>query len=295
MGSEPVVPMDPEDYAAVLTNEVHYQLHVRNDPGEADAVFRRGIEKHPGNATIVLRYARFLSDRHRPDEAEAVLTAGVAASPNDGRILCGYARFLWDVRADADRADAYYRRAIAAPDPEDRVVRGVVRHSFPHHITHLESYAVFLEIARHDSDGTEACYRRLIEELGWASHIRRYALYLHTVRQDFDRAETEYRRAVNADPLGALNLGNFAVFLQTVRRDADEAEAYFIRAVAADPEGADHEILEANYRFFLNTVRHEAEASDARKRASEAEPNVLACFEERDGYLLEIWARQVGR
>lgn len=119
------------------------------------------------------------------EAAERCMAAALEAEPDNAVSLGNYANFLCDERRDLDRAEAMYRRAIAA-DPE---------------ALFLCNFATFLCDERRDLDGAEASYQAALElDPEHALSLCNYATFLFEERGDAAAAEAMYRRAAEAAP-----------------------------------------------------------------------------------------------
>ncbi len=228
-----------------------------NDPDQAEAIYRRGLEQFPTSAPLLGNFALFLEKfRKDYDGAEEHYRRALAADPEHANLLGNYANFLKKIRKDYDGAEEHYRRALAA-DPE--------------HANHLGNYANFLQDIRKDYDGAEEHYRRaLAADPEQANHLGNYASFLRNIRKNYDGAEEHYRRALAADPEHANHLGNYANFLKKIRKDYDGAEEHYRRALAADPEDAN---ILGNYANFLQDIRKNYDGAEEHyRRALAADP-----------------------
>lgn len=130
--------------------------------------------------------------------------------------LVRYAQFLEQERADYDKAERYYERALEANPKEPSV---------------LVPYADFLNRKRNDSDKAEKYFTRAIE-IDPNNHpaLTSYAHLLHKAGRDLDKAEELYARAIKAEPKDPYALERFAEFLRDIRGDYEKAEQFQTRA-----------------------------------------------------------------
>lgn len=129
--------------------------------------------------------------------------------------LVRYAQFLEQERADYDKAERYYERALEANPKEPSV---------------LVPYADFLNRKRNDSDKAEKYFTRAIE-IDPNNHpaLTSYAHLLHKAGRDLDKAEELYARAIKAEPKDPYALERFAEFLRDIRGDYEKAEQFQTR------------------------------------------------------------------
>jgi len=264
----------------------------KDDPDQADAIYRRGLSQFPSSVQLLGDYAVFLTDiRKDHDGAEERFWRALALDPEHANNLGNYALFLKNIRKDYDGAEEHYQRALAV-DPENVNILGnyaafveMIRKDYdgaeeryrralalnPEHVNHLGNYASFLWTARKDYDGAEGHYRHaLAVDPEIANFLGQYANFLRTVRKDYDGAEEHYRRALAVDPEHATNLGNYAVFLSDIRKDYDGAEASYQRALAVDPERAN---VLGNYAVLLEMIRKDYDgAEEHHRRALAVDP-----------------------
>ncbi len=273
----------------------------KDDPDQADAIFRHGLGQFPSSAQLLGDYAVFLTDIRRDyDRAEERFRRALDLDPEHANNLGNYALFLKNIRKEYDGAEEYYRRALAV-DPEnvnilgnyaillsdnrkdydraeERLSRALALN--PEHVNHLGNYANFLWIVRKGYDGAEEHYRRaLAVDPENANFLSQYANFLRTVRKDYDGAEEHYRRALAVDPENSNHLGNYAVFLSDIRKDYDGAEERYRRALAVDPEDAN---LLGNYAVLLEMIRKDYEGAEEHYRRALAvdseDANLLGNF-----------------
>jgi len=239
-----------------LISDDGYRFEQKREEAAAEDRYRAALEVDPDHGPTLRRYAALLEAEGRLDEAEACLRRAVELAPRDGwahgllarfltrqrralgaaddhyreaiaaglhdpKWLGEYARFLHEKCDDSERAERYWRRAIAADASPDVLI----------------DYARFLESRRPD----EA--ERLIQRAIAASPddiypVRQHARFLEDVRDDLDAAESEYRRAVDRAPNDALTLDAYARFLERRRGDDLRAASFYLRAARAEPARA---------------------------------------------------------
>ncbi|MBJ7417771.1 MAG: tetratricopeptide repeat protein [Niveispirillum sp.] len=211
-----------EDSALLLGALAAELVEFREQPDEAEQLYRRAIDADPNNAIYLGNFANFLRrTRKRDDEAEQFYRRAVESNPNYAVHLGNLASFLADVRKQYDEAEQLFRRAVEVD---------------PHYATHLGNFASFLTDVRKQHDEAEQFYRRALEaDPNNAIHLGNFAIFLSEVRKQHDAAEQFYQRAIEADPNYSVHLGNFATFLDHIQKKHEEAENYYRRAVKADP------------------------------------------------------------
>ncbi|OAY52813.1 uncharacterized protein LOC110613552 [Manihot esculenta] len=103
-----------------------------------DAYYQKMISADPGNALLLVNYAKFLKEVRRDmDRAEELCGRAILANPNDGNVLSMYGDLVWQKERDAQRAESYYDQAVKT-SPENCYI--------------LASYARFLWDAEEDDE-----------------------------------------------------------------------------------------------------------------------------------------------
>jgi Tfp pilus assembly protein PilF/NAD-dependent SIR2 family protein deacetylase len=199
--------------------------HEKTNPGKADIIYQKGIEKFPQSFGLLGNYANFLKNiRKDYDQAEKYYRLALEKDPNHATNLGNYANFLKNIRKDYDQAEKYYRLALEKD---------------PNHANNLGNYANFLDNICKDYDQAEKYYRLALEkDPNHANNLGNYTLFLYDIRKDYDQAEKYFRLALEKDPNHVANLGNYANFLKNIRKDYDQAEKYYRLALEKDPNHA---------------------------------------------------------
>lgn len=218
-----------------------------------EASFAAALEAAPRDATIRVRFARFLAvGLGQLERAEAEYENAQQLAPGDPAVLRDYARFALDYLRDAARAEKLLGQAL---------------HQELRNADTLRALGDFLARAHGDLDEAENCLRLAIEiEPNKPRNYVEYAKFLWRRRGRLEEAEAQLRRASELKPESASALAVLAYFLavgarrldpaqQTLARAAriapGDAEVAFARAALAELKG-DLDDAEAHYRKAID-------------------------------------------
>jgi Tfp pilus assembly protein PilF len=209
-------------------------------PQAKEAIFERGVERHPQSALLAANYARFLTrELGRHDRAQELFERAIELEPTLAANLGNYATLLTDIKGEHDRAEELYRRALAL-DPADGAT--------------TTAFADFLRHVRHDLDAAEALYQRaaqLAPESGPV--LANLASFLTGERGEHARAAELYERALRHAPDDPEILLNYATLLADDIGDEPAAERLYQRALVLDP--ANPSLLGSVAELYLRTGR----------------------------------------
>ena len=224
----------------------------REEAVALDARFRAAMAEHPRDASLLAKYAQFLSvGRRDHDGAEHHFNRAIDADPQNDEALRLFASFLSDIRRDDDRAEDCYRLAIRAnfESPET-----------------MCAYAEFLWHARGDFETAGECFQVAVDAAPRdARALMRYARFLRNVQRNDDAAYALLKLAVASagdDPTPVVALADF---LASRRETLDKAEAHFDRAIEIAPNSADTRIAAAQFH-----ARHKSDLDAAQRHFDHA-------------------------
>lgn len=221
----------PSDPAALIPPR---RLLRREEAVALDAQFRAAIADNPRDASLLARYAQFLSvGRRDHDGAEHHFNRAIDADPQNEEALRLFAAFLSDIRRDDDRAEDCYRLAIRAnfENPET-----------------MCAYAEFLWRARGDFETAGECFQVAVDAAPRdATALMRFARFLRNVQRNDDAAFALLKLAsasAGDDPKPMVAL---AEFLAARDKDLEKAEATFERALSIAPDSAETRVAAARF------------------------------------------------
>ena len=258
-----------------------------------EAAFMAAIEDLPSDASLRLRFARFLAVGARDaGRAEQAFEAAIDLAPESVEALRDYARFAIEQLQDAPRAERLLTKALNLDLRNADTLRAL---------------ASFLLRARGDLDEAENCFRLAIEVApDAAENLIAYARFLEERRGRREAAEAYLRRAAESESANARALAELAVFRaaqannfdsaekmlqRAVQLDAEDAAVFYARAMLAERKGdldAAEEAFEGalsrnptdvrahlSFARFLRHRRCDLEAADAQhRRAAAAAPDL---------------------
>ncbi len=95
------------EYAWAKVDEA--RKYQETDPGKADTIYQKGVERFHDDSWLLMNYAIFLQDiRKDPDKADEFFKRAIDAQPDNAYTLTRYAEFLRDIREDPDKAEEFY-------------------------------------------------------------------------------------------------------------------------------------------------------------------------------------------
>jgi tetratricopeptide (TPR) repeat protein len=200
------------EYSWAIVDEA--RKYEETDPGKADTIYLKGVERFHNDSWLLTCYAEFLKNiLNDPDKAEEFYKKAVDAESDYGFALNRYAEFLNDIRKDPDKAEEFYKKAVDAE---------------PDYVYALGRYAEFLNDIRKDPDKAEEFYKKAVDaEPVDIFALTNYAGFLNDIRNAPDKAEEFYNRAIDAEPDNVYALTHYAGFLDDIRKDPDKvAELY---------------------------------------------------------------------
>lgn len=278
-----------------------------DDPDQAEAIFKKGIEQFPKSGGLLAEYARFVRRvRRNKPAALSLYEQATKLDSDDPFLLADFANFLYLFVQDYDRAEAIYR-SITEPDPGDYMVSVM--------------YADFLDNARAKHDDAEKQYERTLavypNEAFVLVHFARFLFRVRKIRDrakdlllrantiapsdaycltelailteldgDLDQAEQYYSQALDADGGNSYPLRCYAQFLSDYRKNYEKAEEFFQRSIDADRFDPGQRVI---YAHFLVDIRQEParaqEQLDTALQLSPDDPEVLRPY---IGFLREV-------
>ncbi|MEE9554325.1 MAG: SIR2 family protein [candidate division Zixibacteria bacterium] len=123
------------------------QKYEKSDPDKAERIYVAGLDKFPGSADFLNRYAAFLyTHRKFYDKAEDYFKMNAEGNPNNPNYLGNYALVLHNIRKDFNNAAKYYEKAIQAD---------------PGHANNMGNYAGLLLLQGNYDRGIEYCEKAL--------------------------------------------------------------------------------------------------------------------------------------
>ncbi|MEM9724747.1 MAG: tetratricopeptide repeat protein [Pseudomonadota bacterium] len=251
----------------------------KDELDDAEAHYRRAIEKAPGNVRARLAFAAFLERRRGDlDAAERLLRETMESAAHLAAPATAYGRFLASARGDRAAAEQTLRNAVSA-EPFDADA--------------LAALAVQLAPNESDAEEVEDLFRDALALAPRSAQIlRAYGAFLAERKGDLDGAEAQFRAAVEMDPLSADNHDAYAQFLHTMREDAEEAEVYYREALRLAPDRT--ETLNRITGFLRETKRDLDEAESFYRRALDANPRDAHALARSAQFLLSKGRRQEG-
>jgi tetratricopeptide (TPR) repeat protein len=241
--ADAVARIETADWWAV---ELEARRFRRTDPEQADAIYRKGLERLPNSAELASNYAMFLMNTLKDyDRAEEVVGHAVDIAPTSASTLSAQAILLTKAHNRHDAAEELFKRALDA-DPESNFA--------------LSSFAMFSAGIRGDYDLAEMLFKRAIALQPTAYALGQYAGLLLDVRRDYARAEDYFQRSIASDASNAYILVRFAELLARFRDDEKRAQEFYERAIALEPD----EVYPLyNYATFHSKVRRDFHQADA--------------------------------
>ena len=89
------------------------RARAQRDISAAEAIYREGLAKHPGNGDLMSALGEFLADEKQAfDEAENLIRSAYEKDPENHVRLHDYGVFLWSSRGDGKRAEPLLRWAV---------------------------------------------------------------------------------------------------------------------------------------------------------------------------------------
>ena len=222
--------------------EIDAGKYKEQQPEKAEEIYRQGLQEFPNEADLLTSYANFLT-KYRQDHDRADEYYRKALALKSSAFSCGnYALFLYENGRDSQAAGEYFRQAI--------------EHD-PYEVNNLTNYATYLDSVEKDHSQAERYYQRALEIAPDNRHaLANYAYLAHFGCHDYEKAEEIYQKLIQRDSDDSYSLGNYAILLAQVRKDYSSAEHCYRRALRLAPNDPHHL---CNYAGMLLAIGRNAE------------------------------------
>jgi tetratricopeptide (TPR) repeat protein len=245
----------------------------REDPDQAESIFRKGIAQFPQSGRLLADFANFIQTTRRDTKAASDLyERAIAMDATDSSLLLGFANFAEWFAEDYDRAESLFKRGLEiAPNESDL----------------LGYYADFLARIRNNVDEAETLFERALKiDPTDSVCLSNYADFLEDKKKNLEKAEELLRQAVATNPSDTYALTHLANFLAFTRGDSDSAQPYFQRAIEADTENSF--ALRCYAGFLWKPRGKHDDAEELFKRALAADPRNMGPLVDYAEFLWEV-------